>query len=230
MMTTPKPIIAVMRFSWHILSLLIVASAILFTACGRDRQRSSQEQVEAASPYAYEGTRLDRPAPDFSLTDQNGGNVTLASSRGKIVVLTFMDTRCDDTCPLTAVHLRDAYQETSGVQGAVMFLGVNVNRDFSSVEDARAFTARYALEEIPDWRFLTGTLDQLQPVWQAYNIDVIHQQGEEDFDHTPGVFLIDKRGRLRWYISVPLDPAAGWDGPPLGDLLARRIQELLRQE
>ena len=45
---------------------------------------------------------LNFPAPGFSLTDQHGQTVTLASLRGKVVLLTFLDDTCTVDCPLIA--------------------------------------------------------------------------------------------------------------------------------
>ena len=41
-----------------------------------------------------------QPAPDFTLTSQDGGEVKLADFRGKVVAVTFIFTRCTDTCPV----------------------------------------------------------------------------------------------------------------------------------
>ena len=40
------------------------------------------------------------PAPEFSLTSQDGGSVTLADFRGKVVAVTFIYTLCTTTCPV----------------------------------------------------------------------------------------------------------------------------------
>ena len=46
-------------------------------------------------------------APAFTLTDQHGRAVTLASLRGKVVLLTFLDPVCTSDCPLEAQEFRD---------------------------------------------------------------------------------------------------------------------------
>ena len=51
------------------------------------------------------GTRL----PDFSLANQDGEPVTAAALRGRPVVVTFIYSTCEDTCPGTgAEHPRRA--------------------------------------------------------------------------------------------------------------------------
>ena len=60
--------------------------------------------VSAAS-WAHrssENTRLlvAEPAPEFSLLDQNGAPFTLTGLRGKVVVVTFIYTKCNGACPV----------------------------------------------------------------------------------------------------------------------------------
>ena len=43
---------------------------------------------------------VNYPAPGFSLTDQHGSQVSLASLHGKVVLLTFFDPVCTSDCPL----------------------------------------------------------------------------------------------------------------------------------
>jgi len=108
----------------------------------------------------------------------------------------------------------------------VVFIGVNVNVKASAAADVMAITSKWRLDEIPTWHFLTGSAGELEPVWKAYGVAVV--PGENDIQHTPGVYLIDQAGRQRWYVSTPFDEAGTprWT-TPLSELLVRRIRELL---
>src|SRR5438067_7576492 len=55
----------------------------------------------AHNPNLDPGTALHRPAPNFMLSDQFGRPVSLSSYRGKVVILSFDDSRCTTVCPLT---------------------------------------------------------------------------------------------------------------------------------
>ena len=77
---------------------------------------------------SYGGTELDGIAPDFRLMDQDGTFVSLSDFRGKVIVLTFMDSQCKDTCPITGAHFRQTYKGLSQNEASqVVFLGINVN-------------------------------------------------------------------------------------------------------
>ena len=177
------------------------------------------------------GTALDGPAADFRLLDQGGVEMSLSDFRGRVVVLAFLDSQCKEVCPLTSVHLRTANQDLGEQAKSVIFLGVNVNIDANEVADVAATTLKWQLDEIPTWHFLTGTPEELEPVWEAYDVLVIPASADnEGLVHTPGVFLIDQTGQKRWYVSTPFDEAgtAQWTAP-LSELLVNHIRELLSE-
>ncbi len=66
----------------------------------------ARSSLSPDSDSTYQGKALDDPAAGFQLTDQAGKTVSLADFRGKIVVLTFMESQCKEICPLTAAQLR----------------------------------------------------------------------------------------------------------------------------
>ncbi len=177
------------------------------------------------TPQPYVGTKLDGGmAPDFRLVDQRGIAVALSDFRSKVVVLAFMDPKCRAACPLTAFHLRKAYQQLGIEEAAsVVFLGVNVNAEANGVADMAEATEEWHLAEVPAWHLLTGNPEDLEPVWKAYAIAVVPapEEGGEML-HTPGVYLIDQAGRKRWYVSPPFDETA-----TLSELLVKHIGGLI---
>lgn len=210
---------------------LLAMAAVAVAVAAILMSRAPVAATSPASATSYRGTPLGWEAPDFELTDQDGSRVRLSEFYGQIVVLAFLDSRCDETCPLTAFELRLTSLDLSDAKEPVVFLGVNINRDFNSAKDVAAFTATYLLGEIPTWRFLTGAHEDLSQVWEAYKIEVIDQPDEDDYEHTPGIFIIDQDGVLRWYVSTPLIEGVGanqWDGPGLHEVLSSRIRELMR--
>ena len=175
---------------------------------------------------SYQGVELSGEAPDFRLTDQNGSLINLSDFRGKVVVLTFMDSTCKDTCPLTAAQFRQAYRKFDQTKSSqVAFIGVNVNVEANKVTDVSEITKTWHLEEIPSWHFLTGSREELKGVWKDYGIAVIPSADGKEIMHTPGVFLIDPSGQKRWYISTPYSTDLTL---PLSELLLKHIREILQ--
>lgn len=205
---------------WLALALVIVAGATIYIFLS-----------SSTNTQSYEGTELSGEAPDFQLTDQNGSSVGLSDFRGKVVVLTFMDTKCQDTCPLTAAQFREVYRQlTQNEATQVVFLGVNVNVEKSDVSDVLETTHAWRLDEIPSWRFLTGEHHALEPVWKDYGVAAVHNSDGNSIMHTPGTFLIDPLGQKRRYISTPFSGESGANLTlPLSELLLKHIRAILRE-
>ena len=183
------------------------------------------------SPQTYKGTEMSGEAPDFSLTDQNGSVINLSDFRGNVVVLTFMDSKCQDTCPLTAAQLRQAYRQFDRDEAnQVAFIGINVNIEADAVADVYEITKTWRLDEIPSWHFLTGSRQDLESIWRDYGIAVAPNPDGNEIMHTPGIFLIDPSGQKRWYISTPFSERRDTElALPLNELLVKHVREILRE-
>ena len=147
-------------------------------------------------------------APGFTLTDQNGHTMSLASLRGKVVVLEFMDPHCTDICPIVSQEFVDAYHELGARAGKVVFAAINVNRYHATVANMAAFSAAHRLTTIPSWHFFTGPVPALKTAWQDYNIAVQAPNPNADIIHTSAVYFIDPQGRERFVASPMVDHTA----------------------
>ncbi len=174
---------------------------------------TSEADLMALSPVP------NRPAPGFTLTDQNGHVLSLASLRGRPVVLNFMDPHCVDICPLVAQELRDAEADLVGAARDTVFLAVNVNPYAHTTADVLAFSRSHLLTTIPTWHFLTGSVASLTRVWRAYGIEVHAPSPTADVIHTSATYFIDPNGHERFLASPVVDHnAAGVAFLPAGTL------------
>jgi cytochrome oxidase Cu insertion factor (SCO1/SenC/PrrC family) len=141
---------------------------------------------------------VDFPAPSFTLTDQDGRAVSLASLRGKVVLLTFLDDTCSVDCPLIAQEFRQAGQLLGADSARVELVAINYNPLDTQVSYIQAFDRQEGLAGVPNWLYLTGTVAQLQPVWLHYSIapPEILPAGSM-IGHGDYAFVIDQSGRMR---------------------------------
>jgi cytochrome oxidase Cu insertion factor (SCO1/SenC/PrrC family) len=144
-------------------------------------------------------------APSFALTNQAGHPVSLASFRGRVVVLEFMDPHCTDICPIVSQEFIDAYRDLGGRASRVVFVAVNVNRYHLRVADVAAFSREQRLTTIPSWHFLTGSYPKLRTVWQAYHVAVDAPGPNADVLHSAVMYFIDPQGRERYLASPMVD-------------------------
>ncbi len=168
------------------------------------------------------------PASAFSLTDQHGRTVTLASLHGKVVLLTFLDDTCSVDCPLIAQEFRQAGQLLSADTGQVELVAINYNPLNTQVSYIQAFDRQEGLAGIPNWLYLTGTLAQLEPVWQHYAIapPEILPAGSM-VGHGDYAFVIDQTGRMRQELDFDTGPGTQATKSSFAAQLTDAAQQLL---
>jgi cytochrome oxidase Cu insertion factor (SCO1/SenC/PrrC family) len=147
------------------------------------------------------------PAPAFSLTDQHGRTVTLASLRGKVVLLTFLDDTCTTDCPLIAQEFRAAGQLLGADAGRVELVAINYNPLYTQVSYIQAFNRQERMAGVPNWRFLTGTRARLQQVWRHYGVPQAEVlPAGSMIGHGDYAFVIDQHGHLRRELGFDTGP------------------------
>jgi cytochrome oxidase Cu insertion factor (SCO1/SenC/PrrC family) len=152
--------------------------------------------AELASATGAGVQPLGSPAPAFSLSNEDGGNVSLHSLRGKIIVMSFLDPVCTSDCPIEAQQMRLA-SEQLGSNSEVAFVAVDANPLYRSPATLRAFTRSEGLAGNRSWYFLTGSSEALQELWSAYGVDVQLAPGGGMVAHTEPIYVIDASGHLR---------------------------------
>jgi cytochrome oxidase Cu insertion factor (SCO1/SenC/PrrC family) len=144
-------------------------------------------------------------APGFTLTDQAGRPISLASLRGRTVVLTFMDSHCTDICPLVSKEFIDASKDLGSAARRVVFIAVNVNPYHRRVSDVASFSRAQRLDSIGSWHFVTGSLASLRAVWKNYGIFVQAPNRTAEVIHTSLIYFIAPNGHERYVTSPMVD-------------------------
>ena len=150
----------------------------------------------------FAGSAINPPSPasDFSLTSQTGTTVRLSDFRGKYVLLFFGYSHCLDQCPATMAVLAKARSELGAQANNVQVLFVSTDPAHDTPQSMGEFLARFD----PTFIGLTGSMEQLQPIWKAYGVTV--QDGGET--HSSYTYLVDPNGNLRLTYAYPSTPEA----------------------
>ena len=173
-----------------LIALFLVAvfalGAIALAAGSRD---GNGDEVATAGTR-FEGAVMPRGlrAPDFSLRNQDGERISMRSLRGRPVIVTFLYTTCDDTCPAQAQVVRGALDEL-GEDLPALAVAVDPPRD--TPQRARAFLAEQRATGRID--FVLGTHAELRPLWDGYFV----QPQSDEQEHQARFTLVDKRGFQR---------------------------------
>ena len=160
-----------------------------------------------AVAIAGNSASLDLPAPGFSLTDQDGQTVSLASLRGKVVLMTFLDPVCTTDCPIIAQEFKQTGQLLGAQDNNVELVAVVANPTYRSTGFTRAFDQQEGLAAVPNWLYLTGSLSQLGAVWQHYGVTVQNLPAGSMSAHNDVAMIIDRSGEIREEMGA--DPGPG---------------------
>jgi len=190
---------------------MLSASAIGVIILGAVPMAAAQAS-SSASPILAESidgssAPLSSPAPPIALADEHGRPVSLASLRGKAVLLTFLDPVCVTQCPIEAQEFKQADALLGADAGQVEMVAVNLNPLYSSTAYTSAFDRAEGLGGMRNWLFLTGRPAQLQPVWRAYGQAAQTLPAGSMLGHSDSAFVIDRSGQLREELNF--DPGPG---------------------
>ena len=126
---------------------------------------------------------------EFVLIDDNGEYVSMSQFEGQVVVVAFLFTRCPDICPVVSANLAFIAQELGDMHGtSVQIITVTVDpwTDNSSV------LGNYADVRGLSWPHLTGSVEELEPIWMnfdvglaTYDTDVDNDGVADGFDSCP---------------------------------------------
>jgi cytochrome oxidase Cu insertion factor (SCO1/SenC/PrrC family) len=171
---------------------------------------------------------LNFTAPAFRLTDQNGRQVSLASLRGKVVLLTFLDPVCTSDCPLIAQEFRAADQLLGARSRDVELVAIVANPLYHQVAYTRAFDSQERLASLPNWLFLTGTVAQLRQAWRGYNIaaDILPAGGM--IGHSDIAYVIDASGHTRTELAFAPGPGTASSVSSFAVELSDAAQQVMR--
>jgi cytochrome oxidase Cu insertion factor (SCO1/SenC/PrrC family) len=198
-------------FAWAPLRAIagIAALGVIIVGAAPMAFATVNKTADPITAEAIAGTNgeLDSPAPNFTLTSQNGRQVSLASLRGKVVLLTFLDPVCTTDCPVIAAEMRVADTLLGSRAGDTELVAVVANPTYTSVAYTRAFDRQVGLDTVPNWLYLTGTLSQLTSVWHHYGIEVEDLPGGAMAAHNDLAFVISAKGQVQQEMSD--DPGPG---------------------
>ena len=202
-------------------ALIILGAAPMAVA-----QASPNADPILARSIAGPAVPLDYRAPGFALTDQYGRTVTLASLRGKVVLLSFFDPVCSAGCPPVGPEFRKAAALLGGSAHQVELVGIVLSPVYRPVGTLRAFDRREGLGQVPGWLYLTGTLSQLHQVWHGYGITAQDLTGAAAL-HTEEAYVIDAAGRVRQKFSTSPGPGTAAIRSSFAVLFANAARQVL---
>jgi protein SCO1/2 len=181
----------------------VAAFAAVALAAG---ESSKEEDVGGGERFAGATLPEGLRAPELGLRDERGEVVRMSDLRGEPVVVTFLYSNCEDSCPAQAQQVKGALNELGRDLPA---LAISVDPANDTAATARGFLSEQRMTG--RMRFVLGTRPELRRVWRRYAI----QPQLDDLDHSARIVLVDGAGFQRV-------------GYPLGEVTPERLAHDLR--
>ncbi len=172
-------------------------------------------------------TPMDLPAPGFTLTDQNGQTVSLASLRGKVLLMTFLDPVCTTDCPIIGAEFKQAGVLLGAQDKDVELVAIVANPTYRGVAFTRAFDREEGLNRVPNWLYLTGSLTALGQVWRQYGVTVVNLPAGAMSAHNDLAVVIDRSGHIREELGADPGPGTTSTQSSFSVLLTQYAQQAL---
>lgn len=148
-----------------------------------------------AAPVRYVRSERSYAVPDVTLVDEHEGKVRLAEllSGDAPVLVNFVFTTCRAICPVMSRIFASVQKELGREAGTVRLVSISIDPEQDTPERLRAYAARFGAQ--PGWRFLTGSIRDVEAVERAFDA----YRGDK-MNHEPLTLL--RRGRAGPWIRI----------------------------
>jgi len=160
-----------------------------------------------AGPYRGSVVPGNIRLPAFTLREWNGNRVTSRALRGKVVLVTFLETKCTEACPIIADQIDLGLQRLSASERSRVYaLAISTRPADDTPANVREFLRVHRV--LRELHYVVGTEARLRPVWRSFYILSALDSGDAD-THSAPVRIFNRRGR--WvstlHPQVDLTPA-----------------------
>jgi protein SCO1/2 len=184
----------VKRTTLAVLVGLAAAAAVAIAVVVADTGDGGGQRVVGASPGAYRGSEppADLRLPAFALRDHTGQVVRSKKLRGKVVLLTFLDSQCEDACPVIARQVGLTVDLlTPAEREQVEAIAISTDPGEDTPRSIRRFLTRQ--DALGKLRFVVGDEPALRSLWKRLAILSSLESGKDEL-HSAPVRVYDRRG------------------------------------
>ena len=148
-----------------------------------------------------EPLRVGDELPNYSFINQENKKIQLSSFRGRILVFTFMYTRCPipDFCPRMSQNFREAYDALKdiNINKDWHFISISFDPDFDTPEILRNYSKAYS-SDLKKWSFVTGKSSVIDEMTSRFGIIVRRPKASiTDWDHNLRTVIVNPTGVIQ---------------------------------
>lgn len=176
----------------------------------------SQARPDYKPAVQYHVPKPGDVVPDFKLLNQSGRTIDLAQFKGKVLLLTFIYTRCPlaDFCVRMSRNFAEVDKSLAAdpaLYKQTHLLSISFDPAYDTPKVLRsyggAYTGRYTKEKFLHWDFAAPTEKELPAVTQYFDVGVTPGDSKA-LTHSLSTVLIGKDGKIiAWYPNNEWKPA-----------------------
>jgi protein SCO1 len=139
--------------------------------------------------------------PPFAFTDHLGMPATADVFAGRVTIVSFIFTRCESICPVTAMKMERVQKQTADLGDKIKLVTFSIDPEHDTPARLAEYAARFKAN--PDrWRYLTGPTEEMRalvegPFMTSMLVVGKTPSGAPDVAHSGHFFLVDKNLRIR---------------------------------
>jgi protein SCO1/2 len=174
----------------------------------RDIVVIAQGRPDYKPPVSYHVPTAGDIVPDFKLLTQSDRTIHLSQFKGKVVLMTFIYTRCQlaDFCPRMSHNFADidkALAADPALYNQTHLISVSFDPAYDTPKVLRsyggAYTGNYTNEKFLHWDFAAPPEKELPAMTQFFNVGVTPGDSKS-LTHSLSTVLIGKDGKIvDWY-------------------------------
>ncbi|MBW2277070.1 MAG: SCO family protein [Deltaproteobacteria bacterium] len=158
------------------------------------------------APLGLEPLDADYPrgaemAPALGLVDQTGAIVTTESLLGRPALVTFAYGHCKTICPVVVNIVREAATELSSEEVPLVVISLDPWRDTPS--SLPSLAKAWKLDEVPGARILSGDVDAVLTVLDAWNMPIQRDPKTGEIEHPGLVTVLAPDGTRAYSFNSP---------------------------
>jgi protein SCO1/2 len=160
--------------------------------------REAVDTANIATAAAAVEPAIGGEVPDFAFTVQDGKRVSFKGYRGRVVVLTFIYTRCPlpDYCPLMTdnfAEIQEALKPEPRLYARTQLISLTVDPEYDSPAVLRDYGVAHSADSRL-WLFGTGTKDQMKAIATWFGLQ--YWPDGDQIVHSLRTAIIDADGKL----------------------------------
>jgi len=174
---------------------------------------TAQSQPDYKPSKVYNVPAPGQAVPDFKFLNQSGKTITLDQFRGKVLLVTFIYTRCPlpDYCIRMSRNFATIQQQLAAdpqLLNKTHLLSVSFDPAYDTPKVLRSYGSAYAgSEAFSHWDFAAPQLSQLDALEQFFDVGV-SPGSDNTLTHSLSTAIIAPNGKIfRWYPSNEWTPS-----------------------